>query len=61
MNESITYEDAVRELANLERSAPETAKMVKMFERSTLLALLFNVPKRKTMDDLLHIRGGGRY
>lgn len=61
MKDSITYEEALRDLAHLERIAPEAGKQLKMFERSTVLALLFDVPKKKTMDDLLNIRSGGEY
>lgn len=61
MKDTVTYDEAVRALANLEKEAPEAGKKMSAFERSTVLAVLFDADKTETMDDLLDIRTKGEY
>jgi hypothetical protein len=56
MIKNLNYETAVKRMAHLEERVPEAGKKVDLFDRSSILAVLFQGTKEKTMNDLLKER-----
>jgi hypothetical protein len=55
MVHKISYEKAVKKIANLEKYG-NLEKMPNIFDRSLILSIMFDEPKEKTLDDLTLIR-----
>jgi hypothetical protein len=56
MKDSITYEEALPQIAHMERRT-DVGKKLDSFDRSIILTLIFDVPKEQALDDIMELRG----
>jgi len=55
MTQTISYKEAVKRIANLEDYFTN-GKKIDAFDRSSILATLFNVEKEKALAEIINIR-----
>ena len=58
---SVSYKKALEKIAKLEEYTPIVGKKLDSFDRSTLLAVIFDKDKDSTLDDILDVRSSGKY
>jgi hypothetical protein len=50
------YDEAIVKMALLEDRTDEVGRKLNAFDRSVVMAVLYNVPKEQTLDDIVRVR-----